>query len=374
MHSPPRPARQLVACLVSLAVVERLEADDVDVGDHETAGGPAAAIELVAEVRQARRPCTRPRQDVDLRQSQLARQHFAVRERLLALKGALATVLGSFLTIVGGERPLLRRARALLRRELAVAGDLGDGVRAGERRPGDFPVGGVGLCHREIAHVGSVVSCQRPKIATVCGLITPAGGVEAHARGLLAPKRALFAHARRALADVLAHLVRTRVDAGLEVPIAGSLILVGGKLVALGARLVAVGACLIGIREGLLAVGERLLGIDADMLIVCSAGMTLPLSFDRPVHGIRGVITIKNSGWITVDAPVSWSLFQKDCEAWRRMVRALLASCSSAARAGQSLSARADDDMEVALMGRTRSSIASRPDDAVLPRLAHRPL
>ena len=94
----------LVAGVVSLAVVERLEADDVDVGDYETAGGPAAAIELVAEVREARRPCTRPRQDVDLRESQLAGENLAVCERLLALTGALAAVFGSFLTIVGGER------------------------------------------------------------------------------------------------------------------------------------------------------------------------------------------------------------------------------------------------------------------------------
>jgi hypothetical protein len=55
-HERHHPLEQLVAGAVTLGVVDGLQSDDIDVGDDEQGGGPAAAIQFVVEVGQARGP------------------------------------------------------------------------------------------------------------------------------------------------------------------------------------------------------------------------------------------------------------------------------------------------------------------------------
>jgi hypothetical protein len=139
----------------------------------------------MVEVRQARGPRARSRQDVDLRDLELAREHLAVSKRALALVAAMSAVLGSSLAVVSGERPLLPCSCALLGRGRPLPGSVRDGIDASDGLRGGLVVVGVELCHREISHVGGVVSSHGAKITAVSGLISHGGGIEAHARGLL---------------------------------------------------------------------------------------------------------------------------------------------------------------------------------------------
>lgn len=239
---------QLIAGAVTLGVVEGLESDDIDVGDDEQAGGPAAAIQFVVKLGQARcsRACSR--EGVGFRDGKLVGESLAVCEGVPPLSGGPFAVSCCGMAVPGGQSAVLRGLCAVLRGAVASLGGGHDdlGVGAGGL------VGGVVLCHRAIARVGGVVARQRREIAGVRDLVTLVGGVETRVSGL-------HALAGVAPADVTAVLVYARVDPVREVAIAGRLVAVGGQLVTVGACLVAVRACLVGVCQGLVGVGKRLL-------------------------------------------------------------------------------------------------------------------
>ena len=111
-------------------VVERLQADDVDVRDDERLAGAAAAIDLAVEVGEAGGARARSGQRVDGRDRELVGEDLAVDERVQALARRLLAILRRGLAVVGGERALLGRGPAVVggvvagaRREVAHRGD-----------------------------------------------------------------------------------------------------------------------------------------------------------------------------------------------------------------------------------------------------------
>src|SRR5215210_1307699 len=100
-----RALQQPVARGVPMEVVDRLQADDVDIGDDEPAGEPASAIDLVIEVGKPRAARARPGQRVGLRDQQLVHERFAVGLGLRPVAGGLLAVPGRLLTVRGGPRP-----------------------------------------------------------------------------------------------------------------------------------------------------------------------------------------------------------------------------------------------------------------------------
>lgn len=282
---------QLVAGGVALGVVDGLQSDDVDVGDDEPSAGPAAAVQLVVEVGQARRARACPGQLVGLGERDLACERLAVDEGAQPLVGRPFAVLCCGLTVLGGERALLGGLCAALRGALALTSGADEPVGAGQRARVGALLSGLTLCDRQIARLGGLVSRARREVAGVGDRVAPGGCLQAPAGGLLALASVLLALAGGALTHVPAELVRTRVDARREVAIAGGLIAVGGQLVAVGARLVAVRARLIGVREGLVAVGKPLLAVGKRLLDwLRSVGEALLLSLDLPVRGTDGTI------------------------------------------------------------------------------------
>lgn len=269
---------------MALGVVEDLQSDDVDVDDDKRRARPAAAIQLVVEIGQARSARACSRQRVGLRDGNLPRERLAVHEGAQPLTGGLFAVVCGGLAVLGGKRSLGGGLRAVLRRTLALSGCFGDSLGARDRTLIEFPlVGGVALCHREIARVGGPVSRKRGEITGVRGRVTLAGGVQSRLGAVLAAQGA-------ALADLAAELVRLHVAAGREVPVAGGLIAIRSQLLAVGARLVAVRARLIGVRQRMVAVGTCPLAIERLLVLERRSGGALLLSLDPPVGGIHGRI------------------------------------------------------------------------------------
>ena len=102
-----RPLEQLVAGAVTLAVVERLEPDDVDVGDDEQAVAATAALELVIELDETGRSSPRAGELVVGGAVQRIGEQLAIDERVQALAGGLFAILGRALAVLGGARVLL---------------------------------------------------------------------------------------------------------------------------------------------------------------------------------------------------------------------------------------------------------------------------
>ena len=98
---------QRVAGGVALAVVERLQPDDVDVGDDERRCPSAAAVELVVELGEPGRAGPRAGELVVRGAGQRIGEQLAIDERMQALTRGLFAVLRRAVAVVGGARVLL---------------------------------------------------------------------------------------------------------------------------------------------------------------------------------------------------------------------------------------------------------------------------
>lgn len=98
---------QAVAGLVTFAVVDALESDDVDEDEDERAVGPVAAVEFVVQVGQTRRPGTDTGQRVGLAERQRVSQRLAVCERLPAISSTLLAIGRRGIAIPSGLRAML---------------------------------------------------------------------------------------------------------------------------------------------------------------------------------------------------------------------------------------------------------------------------
>lgn len=115
---------------------------------------------------------------------------------------ALFAVLYCAAAVVGGPRVLLGGLCALPNDALALSGSSDDDLGAGDHvRTVVLLAGGVALCQREIAGVGSLVSHQCREITGARDLVTLVGGIQTRLGALLAPTGG-------GLADVTAELVR----------------------------------------------------------------------------------------------------------------------------------------------------------------------
>jgi hypothetical protein len=161
--------QQPVAPAVPVGVVERFEADDVDVGDGEQACRPAGAIDLVVEVRQAGRARARPGQRVGLSDRELFDQRVAVCLCLQPVASSLIAVCRGSRSTPSGFGSGGRRGLAVLR-----------GARFEIRRRRDLLSGfGVTQCLFAIAKRRDLIACRRGFIAIGGSLDTPLGDMPA---------------------------------------------------------------------------------------------------------------------------------------------------------------------------------------------------
>jgi hypothetical protein len=231
---------QFIAGVVSEAVVEVFQSDDINVRDRQPCIGPAAPIDFVFQVCQARRARSCAGQRVGFGDLNLLHGKFPIRASAQPLLGSLLAVLCRGATILGGQYTVLGRLSAMLRGAGAVLSGALDDLHTEVRPPAVLLIRGVSLRHRQIACVGGLIARERREVTSVGNSVAHAGRVQTRSSGLLTLMGG-------ALTDVTGDLMFTRIHAGREVAIARRLVAVGSDLIAVRARLIAVRTRLIGV-------------------------------------------------------------------------------------------------------------------------------
>lgn len=221
-HDAHRALQETVPGRMAVSVIHPFQADHINIGDHELAGGPAGAINLVVQIGETGRACARPGHLVGLGERELVKQRVAVGLSLRPVTCRLGAIGGGLLAIRQGARSALGRGRT--------------------HRPGGIPLARM--------QRGFVVTHRSRLIARVRDRVTSGGRDEAGAGGPVALPG-------RAVASVARHIVLVRIAAVREVTVAGCLIFVGCRLIVVRRGLIAVRDGLVAIRESLVAVGER---------------------------------------------------------------------------------------------------------------------
>jgi hypothetical protein len=200
--NPHRILEQRVTGGVSLGVVDRLEADDIDIGNRQRDVHPAGPLDLVVEVRETRRASAGTGQCIHLGDRQLAQQGF----------------------------PVLLCFASIARRLLAIP------RRLSPIRRGPGPSLGVVAAPRvTIQNGGGTIAGLRREIASMGGGVTGGGRLAPLAVGLTPLMGAAVASVARSIMDF-------RISSIGEIAIAGQLVAVGGNLVAVGGDLVDIGS------------------------------------------------------------------------------------------------------------------------------------
>ncbi len=168
---------------MTLAVIEPLQSDGVDVGDNNRASRPSAAVEFAVKVGQAGRSGASSSQRVHLGDRQCASERLAICERLQAVTRALLAVCRRGLAVPGGLCAVLSGPGAVAPGARALLGCPDDDPRFGDSARVVVLVIGVTLGHRQVARGGSPISRQRRQIAGLCGRVA----LDARSQGVLRP-------------------------------------------------------------------------------------------------------------------------------------------------------------------------------------------
>ena len=103
-----------VASRVSPGIVRCFQANNIDVGDDEWAGGACGADQLVIELTQSDPSRAGARQGVDRGSGEFDGERLAVVPGLLALPGGCFAVPGSCLAVLGGQQAMAGCLRSVL--------------------------------------------------------------------------------------------------------------------------------------------------------------------------------------------------------------------------------------------------------------------
>lgn len=120
-------------------IVDRLQAHHVDVSDHQQAGHPAGAVDLVVKIGQSRRTRARPRQRVGFGDCQLIEQGLAVGLGLLAVTGGPLAIMGALLAVRRGLLAVTGGLLAVCRGLFAICRRSGSTVSCGGTGRRDTP-------------------------------------------------------------------------------------------------------------------------------------------------------------------------------------------------------------------------------------------
>jgi hypothetical protein len=257
---------------MTVLVVDRLQADDIDVGDGEQGRRPTGSLDLALEVCQPRRAHARAGQLVGLGDRELLEQRVTVDLCLQAVTRGLFAVAGGLFAICRGAGSTLDRRCPVGCRIVAV---LHRAVQEASHRAPVVCAAGVALREVKVAQRSGLIARSRAHVAGVRDDVTIRGRVDASLGDLLTLLGA-------AIAKVARELVLAGVAAARELAITGGLVAVGRGLVAVRGGLVAVGGRLIDIREGLIAILERLGVLER------ARGRSSALGLSA-AHSVRGV-------------------------------------------------------------------------------------
>ena len=247
-----RSLQQRVAGTVTLQVVDRLQTDDVDIGDGEQGRRSARPLDLPFEVRQACGAHSCSRELVGFGDRELLKQRVAVELRLEPVASRLLAVVGRLLAIGRGPRAALEGGGTV--EQGVLAGLDGTVEKTGHRAP-LVRSRRVALGQFAVAHRGGLIAGGSGEIAGIGDRVPSGGRVDASLGDLLALLGI-------AIAKVTRQLVLAAIPAAGQIAIAGRLVAVGRGLVAVGGGLVAVGRRLVDIGEGLVAFRERLIAVE----------------------------------------------------------------------------------------------------------------
>ena len=237
--------QQRVAGGMAVGVVDGLQADDVDVGNHERSHRSAGASDLVINVLKAGRARPRPGQPISLGDRELMQQLVTVCLGLQRAARGLRAVTSRLCSVCRCPSPTVSRL-----------GTVSGGTPAALRRPPHdllAVISRAGAGHKlAIAQLGGLIAGQRRQIASAGDLVARIGRLDTALSAVLALLGAAITNgARRSM--------YVRVAAVHEIAIAGRLITIGSYLLSTSRSLVTVRQRLVSSSEHPIAIRQLLL-------------------------------------------------------------------------------------------------------------------